>query len=651
MTSDALLVTPRNGTPIEGGLTGRVMSKAATKLVLGDPESGSFSQEAVGLLDDSEVSCFFSGATYTVQPKGSVIVDVKTVPDGLTQVVSGQLQVEVDIPGRAEAEVVGTLGPGDVIGERAFIQETATRSRVVVRSAEAGLVKLSRRWIDTLQRDEPCVSAKLKHLLANRASRNLSRLLAERHLEIVRPDDSAEVPKTMAEISNNPAFFAIFEQFVASRAPRFLPVMEFCTKVYALQVEANPTLLRFKMIELIEDHLLPDHALSPIADVVAGKSLRDRALIHDLPDSSDEAVAAIVADTKRARHTFDGVLALCLKALEHGCLEEFYRSHMYKYVLDLKIRQLHPPTLDYFHVLRLLGKGGYGQVLEVEKRDCSRRYAMKVMDKALIAQQYGEDTWDDVVLTERTILASLADMPHPLLVHLCFALQNIQFLVLVMDMCIGGDLSHYGVGQPGKLTPKQVRFVGLEGVSMIAHLQRCNIMHRDIKPSNFLIDELGHVRLVDFGTAKHNASLSSEDSVVGIVLKPLTSSEYCGSQPYMAPEVAANRSRPQRAYSAACDWYSLGTMLYELTEKAYPFGREPKYKDVAREFRQPGLRDEKGQETPYLYDLLTGLLDWQPASRLGGTEGGVAGALLLRLLISLAPAHSSPSLLCGDTLF
>ena len=51
-----------------------------------------------------------------------------------------------------------------------------------------------------------------------------------------------------------------------------------------------------------------------------------------------------------------------------------------------------------------------------------------------------------------------------------------------------------------------------------------------IKPSNFLMDERGHVRLVDFGTAKHNASLSSEDSVVGIVLKPLTSSEYCGSQ-------------------------------------------------------------------------------------------------------------------------
>lgn len=625
MQSDAVLVTPRNGTPIEGGLTGRMTRETATELSFNAAETGPSGGEALGRLEDSEVSRLFSGATFQVKHKGAVIVEVGTIPDGLLQVVSGQLQVEVDIPGRLEPEVVGTLGSGDVIGERAFLQGTVTRSRVVVRSAKAGLAKLSRRWLATLEQDEPRLTAKLHLLLASRASRNLSRLLAERHLEIARPDhSSAEVPKTMDEISRNPAFFAIFEQFVALRAPRFLPVMDFCTKVYALHVEANPALLRLKMIELYEEHIEADQAPSPITEAVVSKSLRDRAIFNSLPNPSNQKVSAIVADPKRARHCFDEVLLLCLRALQNGCLEEFYRSPMYKYVLDLKMKQLNPPTLDYFRTFRRLGKGGYGQVLEVEKRDCSRRYAMKVMDKALIAEQYGEDAWERVVVTERKILASLADMPHPLVCQLAYALQNIQFLVLVMDLCVGGDLSQYGVDQPEKLTSEQVRFVGLEGVSMIAHLQRCNIMHRDIKPSNFLIDDSGHIRLVDFGTAKHNPSLSSDDSLVGVAVKPLTSSAYAGTMPYVAPEVAANLEREQQTYDATCDWFSLGTMLYELTEKAYPFGEDPEYEDVAHEFRQPDLRDASGHEIPHLYELLSGLLDWHPTTRLGGALSGIA---------------------------
>mmetsp|Transcript_69204 Transcript_69204/g.137241 ORF Transcript_69204/g.137241 Transcript_69204/m.137241 type:complete len:260 (-) Transcript_69204:290-1069(-) len=124
---------------------------------------------------------------------------------------------------------------------------------------------------------------------------------------------------------------------------------------------------------------------------------------------------------------------------------------------------------------------------------------------------------------------------------------------------------------------------------------------------------------------------------------------------YMAPEVrlcSAGRTRitgTVTPYGCACDWFSLGTMLYELVEKAFPFGRNPRFKNMEEEFRKPNLLDwtsvtphdmedegdgegnksrERSSVIPAyfkevdhaddLYDLLAGLLDWEPNERLQG---------------------------------
>lgn len=75
-------------------------------------------------------------------------------------------------------------------------------------------------------------------------------------------------------------------------------------------------------------------------------------------------------------------------------------------------------------------------------------------------------------------------------------------------------------------------------------------------------------------------------------------------------------------YGVNCDWYSLGTMLYELAEKAFPFGLEPEFEDPQEEYRQPDLIDPAtGNEmanVDEMHDLLAGLLDWDPDERLSG---------------------------------
>lgn len=155
-----------------------------------------------------------------------------------------------------------------------------------------------------------------------------------------------------------------------------------------------------------------------------------------------------------------------------------------------------------------------------------------------------------------------------------------------------------------------MRFVGLEVVCILAHLFGQRVLYRDFKPSNLLLDNEGHVRLIDFGTAKAGTANGTA---------PPTSTEYCGSQPYMAPEIKGLESNGWRPYTCACDYYSFGVLMYELAEGTYPFGSEPAYEDAQEEYVQPELLDEHGVEVPHLYDLLSGLLDWDPSQRLGGT--------------------------------
>ena len=53
-----------------------------------------------------------------------------------------------------------------------------------------------------------------------------------------------------------------------------------------------------------------------------------------------------------------------------------------------------------------------------------------------------------------------------------------------------------------------------------------------------------------------------------------------------------------------CDWFSFGVLLYELQEKAWPFGDEPVYRDMASEFVQPQLLDDDGaSEVDGMYGL------------------------------------------------
>ena len=182
-----------------------------------------------------------------------------------------------------------------------------------------------------------------------------------------------------------------------------------------------------------------------------------------------------------------------------------------------------------------------------------------------------------------------------------------------MDSCPGGDLSDFALTKD-RLTPEQVRFVGLETCAVLCFLHSQCVLYRDLKPETLLLDSSGHVRLIDFGLA-----LKGENG------KMPSSLECCGTPCYMAPEVKLV-DKMRKKYGAEADWYTLGVLMYELTEQNLPFGDDPAFNDSCK-MRPPKCVDENGKADADLLDLLKRLLVWQPAKRLGSDASGGRAAI------------------------
>jgi serum/glucocorticoid-regulated kinase 2 len=95
--------------------------------------------------------------------------------------------------------------------------------------------------------------------------------------------------------------------------------------------------------------------------------------------------------------------------------------------IDFKPTRNEPLTIDAFDLLKVIGKGSFGKVMQVRKKDTQRIYALKTIRKAHIAQRPGEIMH---ILAERTVLALVN---NPFIVPLKFSFQNPDKLYLVMS--------------------------------------------------------------------------------------------------------------------------------------------------------------------------------------------------------------------------
>ncbi|GAB9473062.1 Agc protein kinase, partial [Globisporangium polare] len=196
--------------------------------------------------------------------------------------------------------------------------------------------------------------------------------------------------------------------------------------------------------------------------------------------------------------------------------------------------------LEDFTLIRVIGKGSFGKVTLVRKKTNSKIFAMKILSKAhLLKRKQVEHT-----KTERRVLSVAS---HPFIVGLHYAFQTQAKLYFVLDYCPGGEL-FFHLSRMGKFDETMSRFYAAELVVALEHLHSLGVVYRDLKPENILLDEMGHIKLADFGLAK--------DEVTEI---DSGATSLCGTPEYLAPEVLA-----RKGHGTAVDWWGLGMVLYEM---------------------------------------------------------------------------------------
>lgn len=207
--------------------------------------------------------------------------------------------------------------------------------------------------------------------------------------------------------------------------------------------------------------------------------------------------------------------------------------------------------IDAFAPIQLIGKGSFGEVYLVKKKNTGKYYAMKIISKRLIIGQ----NIAKYIYTEKNVQSGLK---HPFIVRLYCSFQSKNYLFMVMDYCGGGDLGH--ILQREKHLPESAARIYIAEILLaISELHNREIIYRDLKPDNVVLDSEGHALLTDFGLSKD-----------GMKSTEYTQS-FCGSVAYLAPEMLR-----RSGHGRTVDWYLLGVLLYEMLVGVPPYFNQDK---------------------------------------------------------------------------
>ncbi|KAI3694394.1 hypothetical protein L1987_77359 [Smallanthus sonchifolius] len=320
--------------------------------------------------------------------------------------------------------------------------------------------------------------------------------------------------------------------------------------------------------------------------------------------------------------------------------------------------------IDKLKVLSPLGRGAKGVVFLVQnKASDGELLALKAISRASIKSNVKNKESDATGSEYKRILFEqevLRRFQHPLLPKLHGVLSTESIVGYTIDYCPGRDLNYLRKKQTDKMFSNDfIRFYAAEMVLALEYLHGLGIVYRDLKPENVMIQENGHLMLVDFDlstklapkahsrspstkTAPSPASdrltkrkkrvskfytcfyaaISAEDSVhpaESVNSEPSCetderskSNSFVGTEEYVAPEMIQGNG-----HDFAVDWWCLGVVLHEMLYGTTPFRgmnrKETFYRILSK---TPELF---GEPTP-LRDLIGKLLEKDPKQRISVAE-------------------------------
>mgnify|MGYP000105793666 CR=1 FL=1 len=254
-----------------------------------------------------------------------------------------------------------------------------------------------------------------------------------------------------------------------------------------------------------------------------------------------------------------------------------------------------PDHIGPYEVLGPLGRGASAAVFRCLHPALQREVAVK----RLHPERARDRAFTRDFLQEARLLASL---DHANVVRVFDACGGPDDWYVVMELFAGQEIADV-IAARGPLPCAEVSALLRQVAAALAHSHERGIAHLDVKPHNCVVDDGGHVKLMDFGLARR----FSADEAPGRT--PMVD----GTPKYLAPEAAMGLVLDGRA-----DVYSLGVMAFELLTGRVPFDSDSIRVLLQMHARMPApdLRALRPDVTDALAEFVAGALIKDRTARL-----------------------------------
>ncbi len=237
--------------------------------------------------------------------------------------------------------------------------------------------------------------------------------------------------------------------------------------------------------------------------------------------------------------------------LEQPAAEQMGLAHNRKPDGSLTGRRIGP-----YEVVRLLGRGGMGEVYKARDTRLDRIGALKILPIEVAADP---DRLRRFIREAKA--ASALNHSNIATIYEIGESDGIQWIA--MELVEGQTLAERLKGTP--LEFSEILDIGIQVAEALEEAHNKGIIHRDIKPANLMLTPKGQVKILDFGLAKMErregfvsaAETSETHTLPGLVM---------GTARYMSPEQVLGQAADHRS-----DIFSLGVVLYEMATGQPPF--------------------------------------------------------------------------------
>ena len=256
----------------------------------------------------------------------------------------------------------------------------------------------------------------------------------------------------------------------------------------------------------------------------------------------------------------------------------------------------------HYSVVKGLGQGGYGVVVEVVHDTSKRRFAMKVVAKKDTPHRINGKPFG----LEQDIMNKMGPSPFTLNCHSMF--ETKFSACMVTDLLSGNDLFYHNsirLRETGTgFSEDETRVLLAEVTLALEYMHTEGFIHRDVKMENVVLDAEGHVKLIDFGLA---CECNLTDEIV-----PMPSS---GTLSHMAPELVQDNTGGRHT-----DWWAVGVLTFEMLTGSCPWSSQRNVFSIKREILSRNVISPPAASSPDARHFIASLLQKDFRRRLGSAS-------------------------------